>query len=360
MAKVILSNWQRKQIAELPYASNVTWRKALSSQGYASFDLPLTDQYATPHYLNPGNYVHIFSDTADTTDFANADFGGLLTNDFEVKPKNGVVTLQAAGLAQMLELSIVPNTQSYYNVDVCTVADNLIQTCDNYSRLGLTRGQVDTGGGLVSKFIAGWGDTVYGDLLNLSKQFGYDFEMTPNWVYNIRTRQGEDHPDYIIRYGSQGNVQVDTTMHYVNTEMANQIYYFSQDGSTQVYTANQTSVQFYGPKTLVVYDSNGYTSQDLLTKAQLEVAKRAFPSTLMDHIKIVDTPLLPFNKLVLGDRVTFESPSIPLLQSFNGLQRILAIQYDDKTRTMDLTLGNALYVVLRGKLHEVRLYTSNG
>lgn len=359
MAQVIISNHSRQPLAGLTLASNVIWRKALNSFGYASFDLALSDPYATTTYLNPGNYLHIYPDGANTTSFANASYGGMLNNDFRIEPHKGIVKIQSAGLAQMLDVSIVPTTQSYANIDVGSIIDNLITTCDNYSQLGLTRFTVSTLGVVVSSWQAGWGDQVFHDIQQLCKDYGGDFEVRPDFTYAYYIRQGQDNPNLVVRYGQQGNIQVDTGMHFLNTEMANQVYNISSNNnSAYAYTVNTTSVQYYGPKTLVIQDNNTYAVADALTKAQFEAKKRAFPQTMMDNITLVDTSLLPFSQLHLGDAVLFEAPGLPFLQSFQGLNRILAVEYDDRKRTMNLSMGNALYVVLRGRLNEVRLYTS--
>lgn len=358
MARLIISNHARQPIAELYYAANITWRKALTSYGYASFDLALSDSYANPTYLNPANYVHIYSDFADTSKFSNADFGGILNNDYEVKPKDGSVTIQAAGIGQLLDVSVVPATQSYFNVDVGTIIDNLVTTSDNFPKLGLTRFTVDPNGSPVVQYVAGFGDQIFQSIQKLVQDFGGDFEVRPDFTYAYHVRQGKDNPNQVIRYGQPGNIQVDASMHLVNTEMGNQVYNIGQDGTVYAFTVNQTSAQFYGPKTVVIEDQDTYTVEDALTKAKFEALKRAFPQAMLDGITLVDTSLFPFYQLNLGDAVTFEAPDLPFLASFQGLQRILAINYDDRKRVMQLTMGNALYVVLRGRLHEVRLYTS--
>lgn len=359
MARVLLTNHSRQFTTELRFASNVTWRKALSSYGYASFDLPLSDTYADATYLNPGNYVYIYQDDADTSKLINADFGGVLTNDYEIKPKDGVVTIQAAGIGQLLDVSVVTTTQVYNNVDLGTIIDNLITTCDNFHALNLTRHTIDTRGPTVVQWEAGWGDQIFTDVQKLCQDYGGDFEVRPDFSYAYYIRQGEDNKNLVVRYGKQGNIQVDTGMHFVNTEMANQVYNISlEDNSTYAYTVNQTSVQYYGPKTVVIQDSDTYTAEDALTRAQFEALRRAFPQTMMDNITMVDTSLFPFYQLNLGDSVIFEAPDLAFLRSFEGLQRILAVEYDDRKRVMNLSMGNALYIVLKGKLHEVRLYTS--
>lgn len=359
MARLIISDHNRHPIAELTQdASNMTWRKALTSYGSASFDLPLSSQYATNTYLTPANYIHIYGDGADTSRFINADFGGVLVNDYEISPHNAIVTVAAAGIGQLLDVTVTKTTQSYANLDVGSIIDNLITTSDNYAKLGLTRFTVDPNGPNVVTYVAGFGDQVFTSIQKLCKDFGGDFEVRPDFTYAYYTRQGQDNPNLVVRYGNQGNVQVDTKMHLVNTEMANQVYNIGQDGTVYAYTVNQTSAQFYGPKTVVIQDQDTYSFQDALTKAQFEALKRAFPQQMLDNITLVNTPLLPFNQLHLGDSVPFEAPALPFLASFQTLQRILAISYDDRQRTMNLTMGNALYVVLRGKLHEVRLYTS--
>lgn len=358
MARLIVSNHQRQVLTELYYASNILWRKALNSFGYASFDLALSDPYATSAYLNAGNYVHIYSDLADTSQFANADFGGVLSNDYEVKPKQGTVTVQAAGIGQLFDVAITTTTQTYTNMDVGSIIDNLVTSSDNYTALNITRYTVDTGGAVVAQYVAGFGDQVYTSIQKLCKQYGGDFEVRPDFTYAYYVRQGQNNPNLVIRYGQQGNVQVDTNMHFVNTEMGNQVYNMGSDGTIYAYTVNQTSAQFYGPKTVVIQDDDTYTIADALTKAKFEALKRAFPQTMMDNITLVDTSLLPFYQLHMGDAVLFEAPALSFLQSFQGMQRILSVEYDDRKRVMNLTLGNALYIILRGKLHEVRLYTS--
>jgi hypothetical protein len=359
MTKVIVSNHSRQVITELFYASNITWRKALSSYGYCSFDLALSDPFASATYLNPGNWVHIYNDFVDSSVFANADFGGVLNNDYEIKPKNAIVTIQGAGIGQLFDVAVTVTTQNYANIDVGSLIDNLITTCDNYAALNITRHTIDTLGPVVTSYVAGWGNQIFTTIQQLCKDYGGDFEVRPDWTYAYYVRQGQDNPNLVVRYGEQGNVQVETNMHFVNTEMGNQIYNISTvDASQSAYIVNTTSVQYYGPKTVVIQDDNTYSAADALTKAQFAAIQKAFPQTMMDNVTMVDSSLFPFFQLHLGDAVLFEAPSLSFLQSFQGLQRILAVEYDDRKRIMNLSMGNALYIVLRGRLHEVRLYVS--
>ena len=359
MVRVIISNHQRKQLVQLQYAANVTWKKGLNSIGYASFDLPLSDPYCTPTYLNPANYVHIFSDTADSSSYANAEWGGQLVNDFEIKPKGGVATIAAAGLANLLEVSIVSATTIYNNLDIGSIVSSLITHCDNFSKIGLTQYSIATNGDAAVQWIAGFGDSVLEDIYTLCSQYGYDFEVRPDFTYGFYIRQGVDRPDLVARYGNSGNVQVDSTMKLVNTELGNQIYWIDQSANV-VFTANQTSVQYYGPSTIVVQDfGNTYVQFDALTKAQIALTQRAFPLYMMDNVTIVDSPLLPYSSIELGDRITFEAPSLPMLSSFNGLQRILTAEYNDRDRVITLTLGNAVYKVRKNNISEVHLYSGN-
>lgn len=355
MVKVIVSDHSRKQLVELPYASNVTWRKALNSIGFASFDLPLSDPYATPFYINPKNYVHIYQDGADSTNFANADWGGQLVNDFQIKPKSGVITVQAAGMANIIDAAIVTATTLFNGIDIGTSMFDLLVNCDNWNLLGLTQYTVSTMGPLAQSEIFGFGDSTLQDIFTLCEGYAMDFEVRPDFSYGIYLRQGRDRPDLVARYGDQGNVQVDSTMKLVNTELANQTYYIDNSADS-VFWADQTSVQYYGPRSVFIQDSNTFNAFDALTKAQLYTLKSAYPLYVLDNVTIVNTPILPFTSINLGDSVLFEAPSLPLLQSFNGLQRILAIEYNDRKQIMNLTLGNALYKIVRNRLQEVRLY----
>jgi len=357
MAIVVISNQQRQPQFTLKYADNIKWRKALNTVGYATFDLPLSDQYADPAKIHAGSIVHIYSDSANTNSFANADWGGIMTNDYEIKPKDGLVTFSAAGLGQLIELSIVSATQTYTNMDLGSVTTGLLQSGDNFGAIPWTAYTVASNGPIVGSFIAGFGDPVYDDIIKLMGQYGGDFEVRPDFSYAFYVRQGVDNKNMVARYGNQGNVSLDTTMHLVNTEMANQIYYTSNSITGSIYVADPSAAQYYGKRTLVINDNGTYVQLDALTKAQLELAKRKHPLFVLDHVQIIDSPLLPFSRVHVGDSIVFEAPSLPYLQSFNGLQRILAVEYDDVKRIMDLTLGNAVYVVLRGKLHQVRLYT---
>lgn len=357
MARVILSNLSKQPILELRSASNIMWRKALNSLGYCQFDLALTDPYCTPQYLAPNHYVHIFSDSADTTQYVNADFAGVLINDFQVKPKDGVITCSGAGLAHLLSVCLVSNTTSFVNKDAGTIMQGLISVADNYSVLPLTAYSVSALGPVVYSFMANQYDNVYTDIQTLCQNFAMDFDVRPDFTYGILVRQGRDQPNLVVRYGQQGNTQVDSTMNLVNTELYNQIYATSMSGVTAL-AVNQTSADFYGKKSLSIEDAdqNNYSQYDAQTIAQFEAAKRGFPLYLLDHVVLVNTPLLPFAQLGLGDKVLFEAPSLPMLSSFNGMQRVLAMEYDDRKQTMTLTMGNALYLVQKNKLHELRLY----
>lgn len=358
MARVIVSDHNRNQLFQVQYANNIKWRKALDTMGYASFDIDLGNLYASPQWLHAGNYVHIYSDTADSTSFANADWGGILSNDYEIKPRDGIVTIAAAGLAQLLQVSIVPTTQIYTGVDLGSIVVNLVSTRDNAVDVNFTQFSVSGLGPVLSSYTAGFGDITYQDIIKLMQQYGCDFEVRPDFSYGFYIRQGQDRPDLVCRYGNHGNMVIDSMMHLVNSELGNQIYYQNGSQSETIFVANTTSAQFYGKKSLVIQDDGStYVDLDLQTRAQVELAHRAFPLFALDNVQIVDTPLYPFSQINLGDRVLFEAPSLPFLQSFNGLQRVLAIDYDDVNRIMSLTLGNAVYVVLRGKLHELRLYT---
>jgi hypothetical protein len=355
LVKVVISDHNRNQLVELPYASNVTWRKALNSVGFASFDLPLSDPYATPAYINPKNYVHMFQDNADSTNYAAADWAGQLVNDFQLSPKSGTITISAAGLTDMVEVSIVTNTTLFNGVDVGSSMKYLLTNSDNWSHMGLTEFTTSTRGPTTVSEIFGFGDSTLDDIYSLCKGYAMDFEIRPDFTYGIYQRQGVDNPNLVARYGDQGNIQVDSTMKLVNTELANQTYYTDNSANT-VYWANQTSVQYYGPRTVLIQDNQTFSADDALTKAQLYTLKSAFPLYVMDNVSLVDTSLMPFTQIHLGDSILFEAPSLPLLSSFNGLQRILAIEYNDRKRIMNLTLGNALYKVVRGRLQEVRLY----
>lgn len=357
MARVILSNLSKQPILELRSASNIMWRKALNSLNYCQFDLALTDPYCTPQYLSPSHYVHIFADSADTTQYINADFAGMLINDFQVKPKDGIITCSGAGLAHLLSVCLVANTTSFVNQDAGTIIQGLITGADNYSTLPLTAYSVSPLGPVVYSFMANQYDNVYSDIQKLCQDFAMDFDVRPDFTYAILTREGADKPDLVVRYGQQGNIQVDSTMNLVNTELYNQIYATNTSGAT-AFVVNNTSVTFYGKKSLSIEDANqnNYSQLDAQTIAQFEATKRGFPLYLLDHVVLVNTPLLPFSQLALGDKVLFEAPSLPMLSSFNGLQRVLAMEYDDRKQTMTLTMGNALYLVQKNKLHELRLY----
>lgn len=356
MSRVIISNQKRVPIAELQFASNVVWRKALNSVGYATFDLPLTDIDATSAYLNAGNFVHIYSDSVSNPVFSNAAWGGVLTNDYQIKPQDGVVTCQAAGMAFLLQLSIVPATTTYTMLDTGTVIDDLVTTCDNFAALGLTRHTVSTQGPVIQSWQATWGDIIFKDATDLCEKYGGDFEVRPDWSYAYYTRQGVDNRNLVVRYGEQGNIQVDTTLHVINTEIANRIWVTSTS-STPTFVADQDSVAFYGPRTLVVQEENNrYIFLDALSRAQVELAHRANPATMMDDVTIVDTNLLPFDALNLGDAIWFDAPTLPMLSSFTGLQRVLAIEYNERKLVMKLSLGNILYLVLRNRMYHPRLF----
>lgn len=355
MAIVMVSNQQQQPQFVLKYADNIKWRKALNTAGYASFDLPLTDQFADPAKMNAGSYVHIFSDTANTQSYANADWGGILANDYEIKPKDGMMTFSAAGLAQVIELSVVNTTTTFTNQDLGSVVTNLVNNRDNASAVTFTAYTVAGNGPTVGSFTAGWGDAVYDDITKLMADYACDFEVRPDFTWGFMLRQGLDRPNYVVRYGDQGNISLDTTMHLVNSEMGNQIYWLGNSSSAVV--ANPSAAQYYGKKSVSIFDDGTITDLDALTRAQVELEKRQYPLFVLDAVQIIDTPLLPFSHVNLGDRILFECKGLPYLSSFNGLQRILAIDYDDVKRIMSLTLGNAVYVVERGKLHKIRLYT---
>lgn len=352
MAQVVISNTQH-QLFTLRTASNIKWRKSLNGIGYASFDLPLTDALADPQWIHAGNYVHIYRDGVPTTSYAAADWGGVLENDYEINPKDGAVTVSAAGLAQLLQLSIVTTTTTYTNIDVGSIVESLIANRDNKT-VNLTAATVSGQAQQVTKFVAGWGDAVMADITKLCTQYGCDFEVKPDFTWAFYNRQGVDNPNLVCRYDAQGNIALDTRMHLVNSEMANQIWAVGQSAS--VFVADPSAAQYYGKKTLVVQYDDQSDPVDIHTRAQLELAKRKYPLFALDNIQMVDSSLFPFYKVELGDRVQFETPNLPFLKTFNGLQRILAIDYDDHNRLMNLTLGNTVYVVLRGKLHELRLY----
>jgi hypothetical protein len=319
--------------------------------------MALTDPYCTPKYINPATYIHIYSDSADTTQYANADWAGLLINDFQLKPKDGIITVTGAGLAHLLQASVVPNTTSFVLQDAGSIIEALITTSDNFSALPLTAYSISALGPVVFSFTANQFDTVYTDIQTLCQNFAMDFDVRPDFTYGILVRQGVDRPDLVVRYGQQGNIQVDSTMNLVNTELYNQIYAVTMSGNWAL-AVNTTSVLFYGKKSLAIQsaDSNDYSQLDAQTIAEFEMVKRGFPLFLLDHVVMVNTPLYPFAQVELGDKALFEAPSLPMLASFDGLQRILAMQYDDRKQTITLTMGNALYLVQKNKLHELRLY----
>lgn len=356
MVQVILSNKNRQQMVRLRDAANTVYRSALNSQGFAQFDLYLTDQYATPQYINPATYLHIFDDNADSTNFSNALWGGIMVNDFEVKPKDGIVTVQAAGMANLLEMTIVNSTQSFTNSFLTTVITQILQSGDNWNQLNLTAYTVATINVTVAQFVAGKGDSVLEDIYKLCQDYAVDFEVRPDWTYALYQRQGVDQPHYVARYGDRGNIQVDSTMKLVNTELANQVTFVDNSGNT-AYVQSQTSVNYYGPKSILIQDGETYAQFDALTKAQLYAARAAFPLNVLDNVVLIDSSLLPFYLLNVGDRVIFEAPSLPLLGIFAGMQRVLAKEYNDRRQTMTLTLGNAIYKVVKNRIHEVRLYS---
>lgn len=356
MVQVILTNQSRQQLVSLQNSANVVWRKALNSQGFAQLDLYLTDPYATPQYINPANYLHIFDDNDDSTNFSNARWGGPLVNDFEVKPKDGIVTIQAAGMANLLEMTVVANTQTYTNQHISDVILGILQAGDNWNALNLTAFSVIPINVTVSTFVAGAGDSVLEDIYKLCQDYAVDFEVRPDWSYAIYQRQGVDQPNYVTRYGDLGNIQVDSTMKLVNTELANQVT-FVDNSNDFAFVVNQTSVNYYGPKSILIQDGDTYAQYDALTKAQLYAARAAFPLNVLDNIVLIDSSLLPFYLLEVGDRVVFETPSLPLLGIFQGMQRILAAEYNERRQTMTLTMGNAIYKVIKNHIHEVRLYS---
>jgi hypothetical protein len=359
MTSVVISDINQRPLMVLQNASNIKWRSALNSIGYASFDLPLSDAYANSQFLHAGNYCHIYRENVPTT-FANASWGGLIENDFEINPKDGYVTIGCAGLANLLRLSVVSVTSVYIvnngvAPDIGSIINSLMGLRDNQT-VGLTNLTVAHNAQLVNQFIAAAGDAVFDDISKLCADYACDFEVRPDFTWGFYARQGVDNPNLVVRYGNAGNVSLDTKMHLVNSEMANFIYVFDNSGNSGAAGADPALAQYYGKKSMSIQVGPGDVITDVVTRAQLEVVKRANPLFVLDHVQIVDSSLLPFYQLHLGDRVTFEAPNLPFLASFQGLQRILAIEYDDHKRIMDLTLGNAVYTVLRGKLHEVRLY----
>lgn len=356
MVQVILSNRQHQQLVSLQNVANVVYRTALNSQGFAQFDIFLTDTYATPTYINPANFVHIFDDNADSTNYSNARWGGPLVNDFEIKPKDGIATVQAAGMANLLEMTIVANTQTFTNAKVSDVITGILAAGDNWAALGLTAYTVATINVTVTTFVAGAGDSVLEDIYKLCQNYAVDFEVRPDWTYALYARQGVDQPHYATRYGDLGNIQVDSTMKLVNTELANQVT-FVDNSNNYVYVTSQTSVNYYGPKSILIQDGETYAQYDALTKAQLYAARAAFPLNVLDNVTLVDSSLLPFYLVHVGDRVVFEAPTLPLLGIFQGMQRILAAEYNDRRQTMTLTMGNAIYKVVKDRIHEVRLYS---
>lgn len=356
MTRVVVSDQNRTPLLTLKDASNIKWRKALNAIGYASFDLPLNDPYATPTYLHAGNFLHIYDDNTNSTNFSLARWGGLMTNDYEIKPKDGLVTVGAAGLAQMVELSIVNTTTLYNNMDLGSVVVDLLTTRDNAAAMPLTAFSVSSLGPQVTGYTAGYGDPTWDDITTLMSSYGCDTEIRPDFTYGFYIRQGIDRPGCVARYGALGNVALDSAMHLVNTEMGNQIVYTGLSGSS-TYVADPSAAQYYGKRTLVIQDSAQYDPIDIQTRALEELAKRKDPLFVLDKVQLRDSSLCPFYLISIGDRINFQAPGLPFLSTFNGLQRILAMEYDDTKRTMDLTLGNAVYTVIKGKLHEVRLYT---
>lgn len=359
MVKVIISSPAQQQLVDVSRdASNITWRSALNSVGFASFNLPLSSQFAVPKYLNAGNYLHIFPDNVDSTSYANASWGGRLVNDYEIHPGDGVITAKAAGLAVLFQTSIVNATTTFNGLDVGTVMNNLIMQSDNFPKLGLTAYTVSTLGPSTVQTTLNYGDGLLDDLYKLCGSYGMDIEVRPDFTYGIYVRQGQDNLNLVARYGAQGNIHVDSTMQLVNTEQANQVI-FTDSSNDVVFVADQTSIQYYGPKTFVVQDNGDtFTQFDAQTKAQLYLARSAYPLALLDAVTLVDTSLYPFYLVRVGDKILFESPSLPMLSSFNGAQRVLAAEYNDTKRTMTLTLGNAIYKLINRSLHEVRLYES--
>lgn len=356
MVQVILSNQARQQMVSLQNAANVVYRSALNSQGFAQFDLNLTDQYATPTYINPATYLHVFGDNDDSSNYSNARWGGLLVNDFEIKPKEGVATIQAAGMANLLEMTMVATTQSFVNVAVSSVIQAILAAGDNWAALNLTPYVVTQVNVTVSQFIAAAGDSVLEDIYKLCQDYALDFEVRPDWTYAIWERQGVDQPHYVIRYGDLGNVQVDSKMKLVNTEMANKVT-FVDNSNNYAFVQSDTSVNYYGPKSLLIQDGETYAQFDALTKAQLYAARAAYPLNVLDDVVIIDSSLMPFYLLNIGDRVVFEAPTLPLVGIFAGMQRVLSAEYNDRRQTMTLTMGNAIYKVIKNRIHEVRLYS---
>lgn len=362
MVRLILSNRNRKQIAELTLASNIVYKNAIDSQGYCQFDLFLSDPMADPKYINPSNFVHVFSDTADSTNFSNALWGGPLVNDYEVKPKDGIITCMAAGMANLLEMSILTTTADFTVGTADAVINSLLSMSDNsLSTLGLTAYTVQPSNLFpdINNYVAAWGDSVLEDIYKICQDYSIDFDVRPDWTYAILNRQGVDNPNLVIRFGNQGNIQVDSSFKLVNSELANQVTFLDNSGNS-AYVVNTTSVEYYGPKSVLIQDGETYAQLDALTKAQLYAFRAAFPLNLLDNVTVFNNDLLPFDRIRVGDAVLFEAPSIPMLQAYNGLQRILSAEYHDRQRTMVLTLGNAVYKVIRNHLHEVRLYGNGG
>lgn len=362
MVKLILSDRNRHQLAELSMASNIVYKKALDSQGYCQFDLFLSDPMATPKYINPSNYVHVFSDTADSTNYSEAQWGGPLVDDYKINPKQGIITCMAAGMANLLEMSILSTTANFTVGTAQDAINGILNISDNsLASLGLTpyTTQPNSLFPTINNFVGGWGDSVLEDIYKICQDYALDFDVRPDWTYAILNRQGVDNPHLVIRYGDQGNIQVDTNFKLVNQELANKVTFLDNSGNA-AYVVNQTSINYYGAKSILIQDGETYAQEDALTKAQLYAARAAFPLNLLDNVTVFDNYLLPFDQIRVGDSVVFEAPSLPLLQAYNGLQRILSVEYNDRKRTMTLTLGNAIYKVTRNHLHEVRLYGNGG
>lgn len=312
MARVILSNHSHQPIVELKQAANVKWHNALNSVGYCEFDLALSDTYASPTYLNAGNYVHVFSDSADSTTFTHADFGGPMANDFEVKPNEGVVSVRAAGLSNLLNVSVINQTTTYQNVTVAQiVADIINNRNDNAPFLGLTM-YTNAGSQNVQLYQINFGDNAFNTIETLVTTFNSDFEVRPDWTWASYDRQGVDNPNLVARYGNQGNVQVQASMHILNSQLFNKVYVGSDSSPFIATVTSQTSINQYGYFSEFVSAStnNIPTNQDELTMAQVELGKHEFPPVMLDNVVVVDTPLMPFGTFHLGDKIWFEAAAV--------------------------------------------------
>lgn len=167
----------------------------------------------------------------------------------------------------------------------------------------------------------------------------FDFEFTPDRVFNVMDRKGSDKVEIEAVY--PGNIH-SMTIERSAANMANKIYNLGSgigDERLEYLGYSTPSRQTYGTREAVLVNSNVDRMDTLIAQAEGEIALRKEPTDL-PQVVVRDGSINPSNTQV-GDAIIVRVENDDFLGTINGLYRILKYDLtvdDNNVEQVSLTL----------------------